>query len=124
MSTADEQLSRIATSGIRRPIYTWTIPEEARLFSTDPASFTMTPYTVADEIDAIKIAKVTGNLQYEFIKKAVVQLNGQPVSDPDWLEKTSPPTRRLFSDALDDMLLPSDKTMSDFKNSRQRGSAG
>jgi len=99
-----ENILAALTSGQKladnRPRFTFPIPQEARLFETDPTSITLVPLRISDEIDAAKAADTKGgHLGYECARRAVVALNEKPVdwgkNEDIWLDQASPTVREL-----------------------------
>lgn len=87
-----------------RPRYTFTIPEEERVYLTDPHTFTVTHTRVSDEIEAGKIARALGGAEdlvlLEKVRRSVVEVDGKPVDwgapgGAEWIERCSPQAREF-----------------------------
>lgn len=120
MSTED--IAAKLASGIRRPYVEGEIPDEVRLFPDDPKTFRLQPYTLAEEIDAFRAGRPTSTEGFELLRKAAVLINGS-APDENWLEKTSPGVRRLLTEALTELIAPSEGVRETFRKSLRRGAA-
>lgn len=82
-----------------RPRYTFDVPEDSRVYETDPKTITFVPIRVRDEQDAVKLAETGKNLGDELLRRSVVALDDKPVDwntgGDGWIERVSPKTLEL-----------------------------
>lgn len=105
-----------------RPRYSFTIPESARAFPSDPHQFIIVPITVSEEKQANEVAEGTKSpLIFELIKHAVVELDGRPLSwngtERDWIDRASPKVRELVFAAFAKVNKPDADEMKSFLDS-------
>lgn len=95
---------KTAIPTLSRPYVTFTVPEGARQFETDPKEVVFRPLTVRNEIEANKAARLTdapdAALPYELMRQGADAVDGKKVDwstdDPQWVERTSPKCRELL----------------------------
>jgi hypothetical protein len=94
-----------------RPRMRFTLPRMEYGFERDPKVVVLQPFTLREELDANAAAEGsdTTSVQYELLRRCVVEIDGKPVSDFDWLENTSPACRVLLNRALTKISLPTEK---------------
>jgi hypothetical protein len=83
--------------------YTFTVPAKARMFEADPATVTMVPLTMDQDMQGSKMFDQTKN-PYQKIALGIVAVDGKPVSWVDGqvdslIAKWSPPVRDLVAKA-------------------------
>lgn len=98
-----------------RPLFDFTIPEQDRVYPTDPKMVTLVHVRIRDELDAAKISGaqgtgVSGTL-VELVRRSVVEIDGKPVDwgapgGAEWLERASPPARARIMDAYHEVHAP------------------
>ncbi len=109
---------------IARPRFTFVVPEEERSFEGDPHEFVIQPFTLGEELEATRLAGGAGSaqmvaLQYELLKKCVVEIDGAEVADENWIERVSPTVRSLLVSALDEVSSPKKASRDAFLASRK-----
>lgn len=101
-----------AVASFTRPQFSFTFPEGARMFPTDPRVVVLQPITIGEERLANRSAE---DKQTEFgveaVKHALVSADGQPLSwdagvRERFLESLSPPVRQLLVAAYSRIHLP------------------
>lgn len=89
------------------PEHTFTIPEKDRRWKADPKTFKIREYTVAQELDAMAVAKSGTQLEYELLQRTVIELDGKPVDQgADFLGRFSNATRKRMQRALNLVNMP------------------
>lgn len=92
------------------------IPEGCRPWPTDPKEVVIEEPSMQQEIDAAMAAqaKGQGNIakanDYELLKRVVVEVDGQFVSDHDWIERTSSQFRTSLRGLLGKILAVPDES--------------
>ncbi len=99
----EPEKNKIDANKLEKTAWTFRIPEEDRSWPDDPETVTITQMSVAQELDA---AKVEGDLEYEIIRRTVTKLDGQPVTNLDWIERCSNPVRVWLRRAMNHINLP------------------
>jgi hypothetical protein len=121
------------TITLERPTYRFTIPEKARTFKTDPATFAMRPITAGEERRANEVAEgAKVPLAYELVRVAVCEVDGRPVSwdgregsvSPEWFDACSPKVRQLVMEAFASLNRPSEEDTAAFLASQTIEVAG
>lgn len=107
------------TKHIERPRFTYTIPEKARQFPSDPKSITLSPITAGEEKDANDASDGAKTpLAYELVKRSAVAIDGKAIDwskgDGDWLERCSPKVRQLVFEAFSRVNRPDEDATKDF----------
>lgn len=113
-----------ASMASTRPRFTYSIPDEARLFASDPREITLEPLTMAQEQMALKAASAGGHVGFELAKHAVVAVDGRPLTweggaKDKFLETVSPPVRQLVLLAYDQIHNPNEGVKRAFREGRR-----
>ncbi len=79
------------------PVYTFVIPESARQYPTDPHKITLRAYSMAQEADARRVQRATGNLlDYCLLERALIKIDDKPVDQAQDILGSWSPKCRMF----------------------------
>lgn len=94
---------------LSKPDFTFTVPESARQYPTDPTSFKIEAWSVAQRLDAERAAGAgAGRLDFELFQRACVQIDGKAVDQAhDLMAGFSPKVMSLVTTAIDHIGIPS-----------------
>lgn len=102
------------------PEYTYTIPESAREWTTDPRKVTIRSFPVGTELDAMNALTNINAMAYELLQRCTVKIDGQPNDQGlNFIEKWSPKVRTLMTRAINKRFLPTDEETKDFLESEE-----
>lgn len=91
-----DQTNQLVVPKVSAPTYTYTIPEGDRQYPTDPVTFSVRAWTLAQENDArrAQAADQGSQLELHILERALVKVDGKPVDQAeDTLGKWSPRCR-------------------------------